>query len=66
MSQLTKAGFTAVTKDEFFAYIGPRDICVSIRGSGKSMHSVFETRSRSVVGEGHKGLYLLKSELVKS
>jgi len=44
-----------VTKEQFYAAIGPRDICVTSRGFD---HSRFETRTRTEVGR----VYRLKDE----
>ena len=46
MSAVNAAGMVVVTREQFFAYVGPRDIIPR----PEREYSVWETRSRTLVG----------------
>lgn len=46
------AGMVAVTQDQFFAYVGPRDIVTSLNDP---TFTVWETRCREPVGRTYPG-----------
>jgi hypothetical protein len=63
-------GMVQVTKTDFFAYVGPRDIVVSAQGSSGTKHGLycnFETRHRQLVGRVFgaypTSIFMLKPEL---
>jgi hypothetical protein len=45
------SGFVQVSKDRFFAYVGPRDIVLNT----KRNEVIWETRNRTVVGRTKPG-----------
>jgi hypothetical protein len=65
---------TEVSREQFFAYIGPRNIMPSIYGSSKDelgMYSIFKTVHGDAVGKIFGGnhisdsIFLLRTELAK-